>query len=378
MRVLCVIDNLNSGGAQRQMVMLAILLNRRGHDVRLFTYYPHDFYRPLLCEAGVPVECVQMKSKLGRILAVRKAIRSYQPDAVIAYLPTPCILAELASLPRRNYALIVSERNTGIRRLSFWLHRLADAVVSNSCSQEAIIRKVSPGLASRVTTIHNCVDLDKYQPMPPDVDDHKKSLNVLCVGRFEAQKNYPRLVEAVEIVHRSDPEIDLVIDVYGNNHFVDGKPGPLSGDFLKLEDALRKSPVKARFQLHDPVKDVAALYHQSDVLCLTSLWEGCPNVVCEAMACGKPILASRVGDSPVLVKDGVNGLLFDPTDPADIADAIVRFSRMSHEERSSMGTAGRKRAEELLSPDRFVRQYEELIESANRPGRLPRSGKRNV
>ena len=75
MRVALVIDNLNSGGAQRQLCMLAILLKRKGNEVQLFVYHPHDFFRPLLDEAGVGVRLVTNKTYVSRVFAMRRAIR---------------------------------------------------------------------------------------------------------------------------------------------------------------------------------------------------------------------------------------------------------------------------------------------------------------
>lgn len=388
MRITCVIDNLDSGGAQRQMTMLATLLKARGHIVRLLTYYPHDFYRPLLDEAGVSVEYVSHRTKLGRVWAMRKAIRAGRPEAVIAYLQTPSIIAELASLPCCDYALIVSERNQDhpiynnrMRRMSFLLHRLADVVVTNSYAQASIIRKSAPALASRTITIMNCVDLAAFHPNGNADSDRSTVSRILCVGRFAEQKNYVQLLKAIEILHGRHPEIDVVIDVYGSK--LDGTPGSPSQEFLKLRDALSRSPAWERFHLHDPVQDVAALYHKADALCLPSLHEGCANVICEAMACGKPILASRVGDNPILVEDGVNGFLFDPMRPDGIADTICRFSELSDQERIAMGNIGRQRAERLLSPERFIGQYEQLIEAlgqraSHRSWRCARQGDRSM
>lgn len=76
---------------------------------------------------------------------------------------------------------------------------------------------------------------------------------------------------------------------------------------------------------------------------------------------GKPILASRVGDNPVLVKEGQNGLLFDPHSAEDIARAILQFVALPPEAQRAMGDASRTRAEQLLDPDRFVDEYERLF-----------------
>jgi glycosyltransferase involved in cell wall biosynthesis len=368
MRIVLLIDCLDSGGAQRQICMLAVLLKKRGHDIHMLMYHPSDFFRPILEQANITVDCVAHQDKLHRIWALRKVIRADRPEVVLAYLVGPSIIAEFSGLPRRDFAVIVSERSleypgVGLidRRLRFWLHRLADAVVTNSYAQEAALRELAPKLTSRTTTIMNCVDLERFRPLTAQVTGRLGELKVLCVGRFEREKNYRSLLEAVEVLHRAHPEVNLALDAYGDSRFINGKPGPYSGPFIELRDALQNSPVRGRFRLHAAAVDIVPLYQASDVLCLASLYEGCSNVICEAMACGKPVLASRVGDNPILVKDGANGFLFDPNSPADIAGTMLRFHQLSAEQRVMMGQASRRRAEEMLSPERFVKQYEHLI-----------------
>jgi glycosyltransferase involved in cell wall biosynthesis len=112
-------------------------------------------------------------------------------------------------------------------------------------------------------------------------------------------------------------------------------------------------------------RDPRQAYWDSDAVLLASWYEGCPNVICEAMACGKPVLASAVSDNPLIVEDGVTGLLFDPRSPGDIAEAIEEFAAMSLERRHTMGVAGRRRAETFFDLDSCSRQYEELLASAS-------------
>jgi glycosyltransferase involved in cell wall biosynthesis len=80
------------------------------------------------------------------------------------------------------------------------------------------------------------------------------------------------------------------------------------------------------------------------------------------MACGRPVLASHVGDNAVLVKDGENGFLFDPESPEEIAESIQRFACLSMEEKERMGRRNRERAEQMFSPSVFVDRYIAIIE----------------
>src|SRR5262245_53820687 len=138
MRVTCLIDHLLSGGAQRQLCTLAAFLQRRGHDVTVWTYHSSEFFLPLLREAGVDYRRVASSSKAGRALALRRALRGGNQDVVLAFLEGPCFYAEMAGLPWRSWGLVVSERlavpGSHRARLQWrrWLHRTADYVVTNS------------------------------------------------------------------------------------------------------------------------------------------------------------------------------------------------------------------------------------------------------
>jgi glycosyltransferase involved in cell wall biosynthesis len=128
-----------------------------------------------------------------------------------------------------------------------------------------------------------------------------------------------------------------------------------------MENAINRLGLSEQWQWLDQRTDVVALLHQHDVLVHPSYGEGLPNVVCEAMACGRPVIVSDTLDHPHLVKNGVNGFLFDWQDPADLAQKIKAFSDLSRDERHRMGEMGRDFAEKNLSLDRFISDFEQII-----------------
>ena len=89
--------------------------------------------------------------------------------------------------------------------------------------------------------------------------------------------------------------------------------------------------------------------------------EGLPNVVCEALACARPVIVSDTLDHVNLVQDGISGLRFDPAQPADLAEKILKMMRLTPAERLEMGKSGRKFAEEHLSQALLVDHYEQLF-----------------
>lgn len=366
MRIICLIDSLGPGGAQRQMSYLAVLLKQAGHDVRILKYHPYDFFEPFVTAHGIRVDALNGLTPFRRILGVRRYIRGNAPHAVIAFLNTPSLLAEISGLLRRRFKIIVSERSFDVHgptlctyiRLLF--HILADRVVANSYSQAEFIRRTAPWLAHKTTTILNCVDLDQFTPRSSALGSGPLENRFLVLASFTHWKNPVGLVRAFALLRQKCPELKWSVDWYGNKLLKGSVPLPNSA-FPETDTAIRIAGLESHFRLHDPYTAVAELYRAADALILPSLFEGCPNVLCEALACGLPVLASRVGDVPRLVQNGVNGFLFDSSSPEDISRTIERFCGLGREQRTAMGMASRRIAEELFSCRRFLKQYEILL-----------------
>jgi glycosyltransferase involved in cell wall biosynthesis len=115
----------------------------------------------------------------------------------------------------------------------------------------------------------------------------------------------------------------------------------------------------------NPVEAMAGM----DAIVLPSLWEGMPNAVLEAMAAGKPVVASRIAGMDELVQDGITGLLCSPGNAEELAAALLRLGRARHLA-YAMGQAGRRLAREKFSIDATVAAtvglYDELLHSCGK------------
>ncbi len=371
MRLLCFIDYLGSGGAQRQLTFLARHLKKSGVDVEVLTYHESDFFIPVLAEAGINVETVRGGGRFTKVFSLRKSIRARKFDVLLAFLNAPALYAEIAALPRRRWGLVVSERlavpgsSMGFARFRRYLHGLADYVTTNSHTNRLLIEKAVPGLTGKVVTIYNALDLEYFSPLQGPVPAGDGRLRFVVLASHQLKKNLLGLVEAAHQVVQAAPELDFTIEWFGR--FDAGKNGP--GDTGPFEQAKRRIEtfrIQDRFIFREPTSDVAAVYRRADALILPSFYEGLPNVVCEAMACGRPVLMSNVCDAENLVREGDNGFLFDPRDPADMARAILRFAALSGDDRKLMGEKSRKRAVILFNPERFAAHYRRVLESAMR------------
>jgi glycosyltransferase involved in cell wall biosynthesis len=358
MRVLLVIDDLGSGGAQRQLIGVAVGLAARGHRVGCFTYYPDAHFAPDLAAVGVTRHEHRKSGRfaVAPVLALRRTISQGRYEAVIAFQETPAVYAELAAGLRGGVRLIVVESNivygghaTTGRILKSHLHRLADVVVSNSHTHHEWLAQRFPFLRDRLRTVWNGVDLRTFRPA------HRRPartwVQLLGIGRLAPQKNVPALAEALAKVRATGA--DVRVDWVGR---VDDE-----------SEAERAYAAVERFQLGEAWRwlgqrdDVPALLRDCDALILPSLWEGLPNVVCEALASGVPVLASRASDNAQLVPDGVNGFNFAAEDVNAIADSILRFVALHEGERDAMRHRAREFAERELSFPTYVDRYERVL-----------------
>ena len=355
-RILCLIESIGSGGAERQLTGLAVMLKQLGHEVEVWYYVKREFYLPFLREKGVAGRYLpDAASAKTRFFALRKHIKAYHPDTVISYSTSPsmitCVLKRLGS----KFRLIVSERNTTQQmnrreKLRFFCYRWADVIVPNSHSQARFIDDHFPKLSSKVKIITNFVDTEKFKPSDEPILPHEET-RMVCVGRLMSQKNLPRFIEAVgKIV---DAGYKLHVDWFGQD---------LNDAYSEeCHKAIINYHLEQSFIFHAPSLDIQYEYQKADVFCLPSLYEGFPNVLCEAMSCGKPVLCSRVCDNPNIVHEGENGLLFNPKDINEMADTVIHFMKTDETTKSAMGKTSRIIALSSFSSSAFLENYLAII-----------------
>jgi glycosyltransferase involved in cell wall biosynthesis len=362
MKLLFVIDSLGSGGAQRQMTQLAIGLKSKGHSVNLFEYYPeHNHFERSLVDAGIPIIKAE-KSHRFSLSVVRHLdgqIRSGHYDCVLAYLNTPIFYAETVSLFHFGLPLVVSVRSAFPSRLGLkiWLlqqmHRLAHHIVVNSHHQRIRMEMQFKWMRSKISTICNGVDLAIFKPGEQPA---LGGLRLLCLGSVTGNKNPVNLVRAIARC-RDDYGFLPTVDWAGKFMF--------SRDsrrvFAEANRVINSLDLNGSWHWLGERNDVPGLITTHHALVNTSFSEGLPNAVCEALACGRPVLASNVCDHPRLVHDGRTGYLFDPGSPESIAGAIQKLAMLSPLDRQEMSKEARRFAAAELSLDGFVDAYDLLF-----------------
>jgi glycosyltransferase involved in cell wall biosynthesis len=202
--------------------------------------------------------------------------------------------------------------------------RRAAAVTSPSQYVAEYIKKTCRLNGRVVEIIPYAIDTNQFKPARKD---HSRRL-VLFVGRVEKRKGADVLLRAVPRVLAKYPECEFL--------FV----GQVSEE---LAEQVNAASVGVRFLDFKPRHELVELYQQASVVVVPSLWDNSPNVVYEAMACGTPVIATRVGGIPELVDDGVTGLLVQPRHEHELADAIIALLG-DEDARERMGRCGREKA----------------------------------
>lgn len=355
MKILVFIDNLGAGGAQRQLVGLTRMLADRKYIIEVCTYQNNNFFRENIKSQGI--KCVQIGDEFTPrwqlFIMLYKYLKERKPDVVISYLERPSMIACALRMLGLKYKLIVSERNTNTSFsrqdwLRFQMFRIADYVVPNSHSQANFIKEYCPFLSKKIITITNFCSFLEYEP---EKRERKSVPEIIVAASIWPPKNTLGFIDAVYILSRKERKFH--VSWYG---LVDESPY-----YRECRDKIKHLGLSDYISLLPKTKNLAEKYREADYFCLPSFHEGTPNVLCEALCMSLPSICSNVCDNPIYVKEGINGFLFNPKDPDDMALNIEKLLSLSDEEYQKFSASSRSIAEENLSESIFLEQYIKLL-----------------
>ena len=324
-RITLVIYSLFAGGAERVMSIMANYWAQKDWTVTLLTFddgttppfYELDRrvrHKPL----GIATESTNTLQavwhNIRRVLVLRRVIGASQPDAVISFMDRTNVLVLLATRGMQA-PLLMSERvdptvfslNKTWSALRSLLYPHADAVIVQTIRAASFFPK-----QSLLHVIPNPI-------IPCSKEDVERSLpripkhSVIAMGRFVEQKGFDLLIWAFSSLRELFPQWHLAI--LGD--------GPLRPELAQLVGELG---VTDRVLLPGQVKNPPAVLSQADIFVLSSRFEGFPNALCEAMACGLAVIATDCPSGPrEIIRDGVDGILVPGEDVDALANAMARL-----------------------------------------------------
>lgn len=357
MKILFIIDDLNSGGAQRQMINLILFLkNEFSIEVIVAVYHENEFSIERLLSHEIEVIKIYENNYFIRIYKFIKLIKDKRFSHVISFLLTPNFINIISSFFTYRYKIIVNERSANPQfNLKYYLYRTfymySDNIISNSYSNIHLIKKNNFFLKfKKYSVIYNSLDLQKFIPLKDYRFREKGIINLLILARHESLKNLKGLIFAFNDL-TCDEKSNFEINWYGeivDNSYIEG---------IEL---INKFQLEKYFRFHKPVKDVIQIIQNSDVIGLFSKYEGFPNSICEGMACGKPIICSNVSDLQFIMENQTQ-FLFNPNITSDISNVLKILINLNQESMEKIGKTNRMIAEKKFDSNFNNVKYSKII-----------------
>ncbi|MBN1481249.1 glycosyltransferase [candidate division KSB1 bacterium] len=359
-KVLQLVEGFSFGGAETKLLELVKHMDKNRFETTVISLGLGNEIEELFHQLDCRVMTFQRQKQIDfKLLSrVRDFIRDEGIDIVMTTLFYADVLGAMAGHSGGARGVFSWETISSPKWLvphRFWSYRYAirytDKVISVSKSTARWLvekRKVSP---HKVMIIPYGVNLDKFNPnvknvRREDIGLHPDDIVIGQVSRLNEQKGHTYLIQAAPKILAQQPNVKFVL--VGD--------GPLR---VELEQHIRERDLQDNFVLLGFRHDVPDLLPLLDVFVLPSLYEGLPNVVLEAMACGLPVVATPVDGTKEAVIDGETGFLVPERDPDQLAQKLLEV--ISNDDlKLKLGLAGRRRVEDYFSLEGQVQRFEEL------------------
>lgn len=354
-KVLIVTDEMEVGGSQRQIANLLTAIDQTRIEPVLLYFREHSFLVDQIEAEGVRVHYLPKNGKVspGFLMALVGFLRAERFDVIHAYSFTAELWIALARRFAKGASLISSIRGKYDEyawwqwRIKQWVTHQSTLVISNSKMAAEFAYQQMALSGDDCAIVYNGVRAPATDMLlPEDLVDLRASYDWILtfVGRLGSEKNVPCLMRAAK--HLQDE---------GRNRLGIWLVGD-GAERQKLEAMAAEFGLKQVHFLGQRL-DVDAILRHSDAAVLPSFWEGLSNALLEAMAAGKPVIASAVGGSPEIVQHEGNGLLFPSDDDQALAKAITRLSD-DQIFSANLGAKGKATIEQRFSVAAMVKQHE--------------------
>jgi glycosyltransferase involved in cell wall biosynthesis len=368
-RIIHLITGLNIGGAELALFRLLQNMDRQKFDTQVVCMIPVGPVGEQIRALGIPVTSLDMVPGHPSLRGFRKLvgiIKQFRPTILQTWLYHADLLGLLAAILTRTQAIIWNIRSA---EMDFLQYRWLSGVVVKWC---AILSKMPTAVIvnSRAgQTVHtrlgyhpkewiflpNGIDTELFRPDMPARNHLREEWKVAddelligTVGRIDPQKDHTTFVKAVALANMEHTKL----------RFVCVGTGPK--DYQQKLKGLTAQLNLSNLCWTGPRTDMPAVYNALDVFVSSSIGEGFPNVVAEAMACEKPCVVTTVGDSAILVAE--TGICVSPGNPEALAESILRMLEFPEAERARLGQKARQRIAENFSLQKMVNEYTALYE----------------
>jgi glycosyltransferase involved in cell wall biosynthesis len=292
---------------------------------------PHELMQQAVRD-HIPAECIPERYTFDHqvIGHLRKVVERVAPDVIQTHMFKSHLLVRACGLNKHRawVAFFHGYTSSTLRRdllaqLDRWSMRAPSQVVavSDSFARQLVSARGIP--RARIMVLHNAIDPGWLTPRTASRDTSSPEVApviaqgeklVLAVGRLSKEKGFPDLIVAIGHLKQANPGLAVRLAIVG-----EGLERPV------IEEAVRRAGLEQHVSLVGHIKDVRPYYRAADLMVISSLREGSPNALLEAMAAGVPVVSTAVGGIPEIVSHGETALLVPPRDPVALANAIQQL-----------------------------------------------------
>lgn len=352
-------STLEGGGTEKRTVYILNYINR-------------DIFKPILClweKRGVYVKdiprhaklyAIKRRYKIFTLLNMCKVIKKEKPDIIFGNMwgiNTAAIIALKMMLFKRQVKLIIGVVTNPSyfkhQRLVRLLYRFADLIVANSYGIRECLISSWKIPKEKIRVIHNGIDIENIDKLSFETVNHawiKSNFNlIVTVGRLFKPKGLPYLLDALKIANKKK-SVYLIIIGKGEEE-------------KRLKKMAKEMGISDRVDFLGFKKNPFKYIANADLFVLSSLWEGFPNVLLEAMACQTPVISADAPYGPAeIIEDNVNGYLVPAADSARLAEKIL-YVLENLDKQDDIIREARQKIEKNFSVHKMVKNYEKLFYS---------------
>lgn len=365
-RILQLVNGFSIGGAERKLLELIKFIDREKFDMTICSVGIGGPLKKAFEETGFDVFLFTKKHRFDftQVIKVAKLMKERKIDIVMSTLFYADIIGTLAALIAKVPYRISwetsshpseSDEDKLRHRLAYrFCMKFVDKIVSVSDGVKQFLIKKRHIDPSKIYTIHYGADLTKFHSLNGKYKRQELGFRaderiIGTVARLTVQKGHIYLIDAAPEIIKKFPQIKFV--------FVGD--GPLKAT---LENKIKNLSLESYFTFLGVRYDVNEIMNIFDIFMLPSLFEGLPNVILEAMASSRPIIATAVDGTPEAIIDGECGILVPPRDVKALSENAVKLLSNPAFARQ-LGTKARQRVEQYFSQEQQIAKFHELYQS---------------
>lgn len=348
LRVVHFTHGLEIGGLEKLLVEFARHTDRNRFELKFVSFSGRGALADDIESAGWQVVTLNQEEGLrpGAVLRVAALLRTWQADILHTHDPKTLVYGAPAARIARVAHIVHTCHGNGLApfpraarafSMAFWL---ADKMVcvSDDLTRQMVEIGINP---HKICTVLNGINTSFFSFAGP-----KSGTDTVTVARLSPEKDIATLIQAVEIIRKACPAFRL--EIAGDGVCMD-----------ELQAMVRELGLENQIRFLGQIRDVRVALERASLFILPSLREGVSLTLLEAMACGLPVVATRVGGNPEVVKEGETGLLVPARSPGELAQAILSLLQ-DPDLLQRMGLAARQRIEQHFDIRSMVSKYEEI------------------